>query len=298
MKKILSFILIALPLGFVSCDDKEADYDASGVFEATEVIVSAQGTGEILRMDIAEGATVEAGKTFGFIDTTQLVLRKRQLMASMSANDARRLSETRQTSGIDQQIANLEKERQRFESLLKDGAATQKQVDDIGYQIAVLQKQKNAAGEQVSSANSSLTGQRGSLIAQVRQLNDQLAKSYISSPVAGTVLEKYMEKGEFAAPGKPLFKVADLGTMFLRAYSTAPQLTNLKLGQACTVFADQGTDERKEYKGKIVWISDQAEFTPKTIQTRDERANLVYAVKIAVTNDGLIKRGMYGEVKF
>ena len=297
MKKKLLFAAMSTALLF-ACSGGNVDYDASGVFESTEIIVSAQTMGEIVRMDIVEGESVEAGKTLAIIDTTQLILQKKQLLASVSATDSRRLDAGRQVASINQQIANLEKEQLRFASMLQQHAATQKQVDDISYQIAVLQKQKAAMSEQIGTTNNSLTGQRGSIIAQVEQLNDQLRKSYISSPARGTIIEKYMEKGEFATPGKPLFKVADLSNVFLRSYVPASQLTGLKIGQDCEVYADDSIDGRKTYKGHISWISEQAEFTPKTIQTRDERSNLVYAVKIAVKNDGFIKLGMYGDVKF
>ena len=201
-------------------------------------------------------------------------------------------------ASIRQQISNMQKERKRFAELVHENAANQKQVDDIDYQIAVLQRQLAATTEQIGSNNNSLTGQRRSIAAQIAQLDDQARNCIIASPTKGVVLAKYMEQGEFAAPGKPLFKVGDISNMKLRAYITADQLTTLKLGQKVKVYADQGKTGRKEYAGTVTWISDKAEFTPKTIQTRVERANLVYAVKIAVKNDGMIKEGMYGDVKF
>ena len=298
MNKINVLTGMALLLLAVGCKDNDMEYDASGVFETTEVVVSAQTSGEIRAFSVREGDSIVAGRTFGVIDTTQLVLQKKQLLATISATDSRRLDESRQMASLRQQLENLRREKQRFEGLLAQKAATRKQVDDIGYQISVVEKQIAAQREQIGTANQSLSGQKGSIVAQIQQLEEQIKHSYISSPIAGVVLEKYMEQGEFALPGKPLFKVSDLGTVYLRAYITAPQLTEVRLGQPCTVYADSGASERKAYNGRITWIASEAEFTPKTIQTRDERANLVYAVKIAVSNDGFIKRGMYGEVKF
>jgi len=238
------------------------------------------------------------GQELGSIDTLQLYLKKKQLLSNISATESKRLNESRQVASIQQQISNLQRERKRFKELVKENAANQKQVDDIDYQIMVLQRQLAATSEQIGSNNSSLTGQKGSIAAQIAQLEDQMRNSIITSPIQGTILTKYMEQGEFAAPGKPLFKVGNIQDMKLRAYITADQLTGLKIGQKVKVYADQGKADRKEYQGTVTWISSKAEFTPKTIQTRDERANLVYAVKIAVKNDGLIKEGMYGDVRF
>ncbi len=281
-----------------ACSGDKAEWDASGVFETTEVLVSARTGGEIVRFDLEEGQLLKAGEPIGCIDTVALALKRKQLLATLSATDSRRLDSRRQLASLQKQIADQEAEQQRFRQLVADGAATQKQLDDIGYRIGVLQRELAAAEEKISTANISLTEQGRSIEAQVAQIDHQIAQSRIVSPADGTVLGKYAEPGEFAAPGRALFKVGDVANMKLRAYVSAPQLTTLRIGQRVTVFADQGEEERKTYDGTIVWISDKAEFTPKTIQTRDERSNLVYAVKIAVKNDGLIKRGMYGEVKF
>ena len=292
-----SILAIALTL-LVACGEQKYPYDASGVFETTDVIVSAKSVGEIKSFNVEEGMTVTANQTLGYIDTVQLHLQKGQLNATQSATVSRKLSENTQVAAIKQQIANLQTERKRFEELLKENAGTQKALDDIDYQIKVLEQQMAAASEQVSTANQSLSGQSNSMNAQRAQLNDQISNSIITSPIDGTILSKYAQEGEFAAPGRALFKVGNLKQMRLRAYVTADQLTKIKIGQKVKVFADPGTRDRKEYPGEVVWISDKAEFTPKTIQTRDERANLVYAIKIAIENDGLIKRGMYGDVKF
>lgn len=296
MKKIM---ILATGLAVLaSCGQKDVDYDASGVFETTEVLVSARGTGEIVALNIEEGQQVKAGEELGRLDVTQLELKKDQLRSGKSAATSRKLNTAQQVASINQQIQNLQREKKRFEALLQDGAATQKQVDDLGYQIAVLQRQLAAVGEQVSTANTSIDGQSAGFDAQIGQVDDMLRQAIITSPIDGVVLSKYAEQGEFAAPGRALFKVADVSQMRLRAYITADLLTNVKIGQKVKVYADQGEKGRKEYEGVVSWISSEAEFTPKTIQTRDERSNLVYAVKVDVKNDGIIKRGMYGDVKF
>ena len=289
-------VAIGLVLG--ACTSQEEQYDASGIFETTEVIVSAKGTGELQSFQVEEGQAVRQGEVLGWIDTLQLSLKDRQLAASLLATESKRLDEKRQVAHLRQQIENLQREKERFTTLLNAKATTAKQVDDIDYQIKVLQNQLVATQEQINSSNSSLSRQSESIQAQRAQMEDQIRNAMISSPITGTVLTKYAEQGEFAVPGKALFKVADVSRMKLRAYITADQLTQLQIGQAVAVYADRGTTDRKRYAGRVVWIADKAEFTPKTIQTRNERANLVYAVKIAVENDGFIKRGMYGEVRF
>ena len=289
-------VAIGLVLG--ACTSQEEQYDASGIFETTEVIVSAKGTGELQSFQVEEGQAVRQGEVLGWIDTLQLSLKDRQLAASLLATESKRLDEKRQVAHLRQQIENLQREKERFTTLLNAKATTAKQVDDIDYQIKVLQNQLVATQEQINSSNSSLSRQSESIQAQRAQMEDQIRNAMISSPITGTVLTKYAEQGEFAVPGKALFKVADVSRMKLRAYITADQLTQLQIGQAVAVYADRGITDRKRYAGRVVWIADKAEFTPKTIQTRNERANLVYAVKIAVENDGFIKRGMYGEVRF
>jgi len=280
-----------------SCGKSGLNYDASGVFESTEVTVSAKVTGEIKSLQIAEGQEVTAGQSLGQISTVQLELQKSQLLSTKTATASKKLDAMRQVASIQQQISNMQREKERFDALLKDGAATRKQVDDIDYQISVLEKQLAATREQVSTSNTSIDSQTESILAQVSLIDEQIKDAQITSPLTGTVLDKYAEQGEFAMPGKALFKVANLDEMQLRAYVTADQLSRIKLGKDVKVYADFGSKEQREYDGKVVWISNKAEFTPKTILTQDERADLVYAVKIAVKNDGYIKIGMYGEVK-
>ena len=293
------FLLLAVISAiFSACSNNGTTTDASGIFEATEVIVSARMGGEIKSLQIEEGIELQSGVPVGHIDTTQLVLKREQLVATLSATDSRKLNESRQLASLHQQIANLKTEQARFEKLVKANAASQEQLDDINYKLDVLEKQLSATAEQIGSANTSLSGQSESIIAQIKQIDDQLENCVVSSPIKGVVLSKYAQQGEFAGVGRPLFKIGDVSNLKLRAYITASQLTTLKIGQQVKVYADLGENERKEYEGVVSWISSEAEFTPKTIQTRDERSNLVYAIKIAVKNDGTIKRGMYGDVKF
>ena len=278
-----SFLLPAL-LFLTGCSDNASQTDATGVFEATEVTVSARQAGELLSLDVEEGQAFTAGSVVGTIDSTLLTLQRRQLRANISATDARRLDTDRQVAALRQQWDNLRHERTRFAALVADKAAPRKQLDDIEQQMA--------------AANLSLSAQSNAIVEQIAQLDHQIGNCRITTPITGTVVATFAEKGEYTAPGRPLFTLADLRTLYLRAYVDAPQLTALRLGQKVTVYADQGTKAKKAYPGTLVWIADKAEFTPRTIQTRDERANLVYAVKVRVLNDGLIKRGMYGEVRF
>ena len=296
MKRSFAYPLLVLLAA--SCVEGNKAYDASGVFESTEVTVSAEGNGKILSLDLQEGDRLEAGQIVGCIDTVQLHLSEIQLEASRRAVGSGRLDISRQIAALESQIDKQRQELDRFTKLEKAGASNRKQVEDIQAQIETLERQLAAQEESLNSSNRNVSGQADALEAQIEQIRDRIRKCVITSPVAGTVLAKYSEAGEFAALGRALFKVADIDNIRLRAYITADQLTALKLGQQVRVFADQGSSGRKEYAGTLIWISDKAEFTPKTIQTRDERANLVYAVKIAVENDGLIKLGMYGDIKF
>lgn len=310
MKKKL--IVAGAVLMLCACGNKEKEYDATGTFEATEVTVSAKATGELKTFNISEGQAVEQGVVVGSIDayqlqqtSEQLEAQKRQLGATRSATDSRRLDLEKQLSSISQQIANAQRERQRFAELVADGAVPKKQLDDINYQIKVLERQREATRDQIRSNNASLAEQSKGIGAQIdglnaqqRQIADQIANAQVKAPIAGTVLEKYVEQGEFVAIGKPLFKMADVQNMYLRAYVTSSQLKDLKIGQKVKVFADYGDKEKKTYEGTVAWISSRSEFTPKTILTDDERADLVYAVKISIKNDGFAKIGMYGEVRF
>ena len=289
------FLAALLP---VACSNNKTDYDASGIFESTEVIVSSQVSGQLMEFTVTEGQQLQADSYLGYVDTTQLYLKKQQLMASRTAVSSRSTSVPRQIASLKEQIATQKRELARFGNLVKLNAANQKQVDDIQSQLSVLEKQLAAQTELLVNNNQGISGESTALESQIAQIEDQLLKSRITSPIQGTVLTKYAEQGEFTAPGKALFKVSDMQQMYLRAYITSDQLTQLKQGQPVIVYADFGEEQMRTYPGTISWIADKAEFTPKTIQTRNERANLVYAVKIAVTNNGYLKNGMYGEVKY
>ena len=294
MKRI--FIYCALPLLTAACG-RSGDFDATGTFEATEVVVSAEAAGRILRFDAEEGDVLEAGRQVGAIDTVQLYLQKLQLERQLASVVSNRPDIAKQAASLREQIAKQQTERRRVENLLRDGAATTKQLDDIDAQIKVLNGQLEAQLSTLRNNAASIDENSSSIDLQIARIEDQLAKCRIASPVAGTVLAKYSEAGELASVGRPLMKVADLDRIYLRAYFTSDQLAGLKLGQEVTVTADFGGDSRIDYPGRIVWIASESEFTPKTIQTRDSRANLVYAAKIAVENDGRLKIGLYGEVR-
>ena len=282
---------------FSACGNGAPKYDATGTFETTEVLVSAEASGRLLYFDIEEGMLLKAGEEVGVVDTVQLYLKKLQLEASIKSVEEQRPDILKQVAATKEQISAAQRERNRVANLLKVGAANQKQLDDAEDQLEVLRKQLVAQNSTLSNSHQSLTWQSSSVGIQVAQVEDQLKKCHITSPITGTVLAKYAEAGELTAMGTPLFKVADTEQMYLRAYITSEQLSQVKLGQKVTVFSDYGTDEHKQYPGVVTWISDTSEFTPKTILTKNERANLGYAVKIAVHNDGLLKIGMYGGVE-
>jgi len=296
--KKYAFLSILIPSFLISCGASKDEYDASGTFESTEVIVSAEGSGKILSFDVQEGQILTANEMVGSIDSLQLYLRKKQLMTSEKSMQVRRPDVKKQIAAIEQQIATAKTERRRVENLLKANAANQKQLDDINAQISLLEKQLDAQKTTLVTTNQGITDDTEGIRLQVAQIEDQLTKCRIISPINGTVLIKYAEMGEVAAPGKALFKIADTNNMILRAYVTNDQLSTLKIGQKVKVFCDSEKKEMKEYEGTLAWISQKSEFTPKTIQTKDERANLVYAIKVNVKNDGLLKIGMYGNVKF
>ncbi|MEO6233061.1 MAG: HlyD family efflux transporter periplasmic adaptor subunit [Ferruginibacter sp.] len=309
MKK-LSFIIAVVI--FASCNNSKENYDASGTFESVETIISSEANGIILAFNIQEGQQLSIGDSVGYIDSVQLYLKKKQLEAQIKATGSRLPDVAVQTGFYNQQGAvtqsrlnNLLHEQNRIQNLVSADAATKKQLDDINAQIDETKKQLQVINEQQSAQVSTLETQKSGLRAealplyvQIEQINDQLARCRIINPVKGIVLSKYAEVNEMTSMGKPLYKVADLSTIILRAYVTGNQFANIKLQQKVTTMVDDGTGKYKQYDGVIEWISDKAEFTPKTIQTKDERANLVYAIKIRVQNDGYLKIGMYGEVKF
>ena len=280
------------------CNNNNNEFDATGNFETDEVIVSAEASGKILRLEIEEGLILKANQTVGYIDTTQLYLRNKQLQYSVGAVLSKKPNAAVQLSAIREQMNTAKREQTRIENLLKADAATQKQLDDIKAQIDLLQRQYDALQSSLNINTQSLQSETLPLKAQLDQVEDQIKKSIIINPVEGTVLAKYALKDEVTGQGKALYKIADLSSLILRAYLSGNQLSEVKLGQGVKVLVDGPDGGYKNYEGTIQWISDKAEFTPKTIQTKDERANLVYAIKIQVRNDGFIKIGMYGEVKF
>lgn len=279
----------------VSCGN-ETEFDAQGTFEATEIVVSAEAVGKILNFEVEEGVEVIAGKMIGEIDGVQLHLQRKQLVAQQSALLNSRPDVKKQVASLKEQISKQKSELLRVENMLRDGAATQKQRDDIDAHIRVLEGQLEAALSTLSKNAASLNNSSSAMEAQIAALDDRIAKCSIASPINGTVLVKYAEAGEFATIGKPLMKVADMEKIYLRAYFTSDQLADIHLGDTVTVVADFGGDKRYDYEGRVSWIASECEFTPKTIQTKDSRANLVYAVKIAVKNDGRLKIGLAGEV--
>ena len=297
-KYFLSIYLFTLLPFIASCGSNEKEYDATGTFEATEVTVAAEQSGALMEFDVNEGDEITLGKEIGLVDTTQIWLKIQQTGATKEVYQSQKPNMEKQIAATRQQLEKARQDQQRYQELVADGAAPSKMLDDATNQVQVLQKQLDAQISSLSTNTNALNKQMAATDVQVSQLQDQLQKCHIAAPIKGTVLEKYVEKGEFVAVGKPLFKMADTEQMFIRAYVTSAQLKEIKVGQKAKVFADYGDGEKKEYEGTVSWISSRSEFTPKTILTDDERADLVYALKVAFKNDGYVKIGMYGEVKF
>ena len=298
VKKTKWTLLIVIYSLFVGCSGSKSDFEASGTFEVEGTIISAEATGVIRQFYVEEGQELTAGQIIGYIDSTQLYLKKRQLESQIRALQGRKPNIAVQLSALQAQLQTAQTERTRLEKLVAGDAATRKQLDDVNAQIEVLKKQINAQQSSLKISSDGISDDVATLQVQIEQLEDQLAKHRLTAPQNGTVLAKIAKVNELTTVGKPLYKIADLQNITFRAFVTSAQLTQLKIGQNVRVFADFGEKKRREYKGTISWISDKSEFTPKTIQTQDERANLVYAVKITVKNDGYLKIGMYGEVNF
>lgn len=292
MKRI---VYIAAAMLLVACG-AEPEFDAQGTFEAREVVVSSEASGRILRFDVEEGTSIKAGEVVGVVDSIQLHLQRKQLRAKQAALVGTRPDIATQVASLREQISKQQTELRRVENMLSEGAATTKQRDDIEAQIRVLESQLDATISTLGKNSASINDNSAAIESQIDALDDLVAKCRINSPISGTVLVKYAEAGELTATGKPLMKVADLENIYLRAYFSSEQLAHIALGDTVRVIANFGGDERYEYSGRISWISSESEFTPKTIQTNDSRANLVYAVKIAVHNDGRLKIGLQGEV--
>ncbi|MBO5297823.1 MAG: HlyD family efflux transporter periplasmic adaptor subunit [Candidatus Homeothermus sp.] len=294
MKKILNLVAVAL---LVTGCNKNTGYDATGIFEATTVTLSSETSGKILSVNVEEGDSISLGETVAVIDTTLLVLQQKQIDSQRLSVENSSPDIAAQAAALRTQISHQKHECERFGRLLSDGATTQKQYDDVQAQLKMLQGQLDALLSTLKNSRSSISDNTVALQYQTEQLTEQIAKSTIVAPLTGTVLVKYAEPGEFATPGRPICKIANLSDIYLRSYFTASQLADIKIGQKVTVIADFGGDEQYEYPGTITWIAQESEFTPKSIQTRDSRANLVYAVKVAVKNDGRLKLGQYGEVR-
>lgn len=294
-KIILAAILLTV---ITSCSNNSNNFDASGSFETEEYIISSEANGIIKELNIEEGAVLKANQQIGYVDSTQLHLKKRQLEAQIQAALGRRPNVALQLSVLSDQLKTAESERERVYNLVQGDAATPKQLDDVDAQIEVIKSQIAAQKSTLTNSSQSISSEVIAMQVQIEQINDQLNKCNITNPIEGTVLTKYAKANEMTGMGKPLYKIADIDNMILRAYITGNQLSDVKLNQTVTVRTDDGKGGFHETQGTVTWISDKAEFTPKTIQTKNERANLVYAIKVNVKNDGRYKIGMYGEIKF
>lgn len=296
MKKVTLQILSFSAL-LAACNNNANEHDASGTFEAVETIVSAEASGKILQLNINEGDELKQGARVGYIDSTQLYLQRLQLLQNKKAILSGSPDVNPQIQVLERELETTQADKKRIENLVKGEVASQKQLDDINSKIALIQSKITAMRSEFGTRTSSIHEQSNTVQVQLAQINDQLKKCTITNQVNGTVLTKYAEANEMTIVGRPLYKIADLSTLTLRAYVTGDQFAALKLNQKVKVLVDKNENEYREYEGVVEWISNKAEFTPKTIQTKDERANLVYAVKIRVKNDGLLKIGMYADVK-
>jgi HlyD family secretion protein len=308
-KSFIPFITIILIT--IACNAKKDEFDASGSFEVDEVIVSSELAGQLLTFNVNEGDSLTQGQVVGSIDADNINLQKEQVEASIQSLSEKTANVTPQVKLLQDQyvvqqsqLDNLQREKERTERLVKADAATGKQLDDINAQIDVIRKQMNVTQQQINVQKTNVAAQNRGILSESKplqkraaQLQQQVSKSKIVNPINGIVITKYAEQGEVTSPGKALYKIADMSDMTLRAYVTGAQLSQIKINQPVKVLIDIGAKDYSTYNGTIKWISDKAEFTPKTIQTKEERANLVYAVKIKVKNNGYLKIGMFGEVQ-
>lgn len=295
MKKIFIFITFLIITG---CSSGEIKTHASGVFETDDVIISSKSMGEITALNVNEGDMLQKGTLVGQIDSTQLQLQKKTLENAIVSAESKIVNVEVQLAPLDEEVNKYKQEVERFKRLVASSAANKKQLDDVTSAFNAARKQREATYDTLTKSNTVILNEINGLKIQIAQIDDNIKKSLIYAPMDGMVLTKYANAFEFAQMGKPLFKMADISTLILRAYVTGDILTQVKVGDEAKIFADFGKNNVKEYSGKITWISEKAEFTPKTIPTRDERSNLVYAVKITVQNDGYLRKGMYGEVIF
>jgi HlyD family secretion protein len=293
INKMRTLLFLSLIIILASCSNNKTKSDAFGNFETDEVIISAENSGKIILTAFSEGEKVKKGDVMAVTDTTNLVLQRSQLLAQKESVLAQKAGIYASIAVSDQQIQNVEKDQVRIKKMLSDGAATPKQMDDIDGQIALNGKQKKAYAAQISTIEKNAEA----VDAQIAVLNDRITTSVIKAPISGIILEKYAQTGELASPGKSLYKLANIDTLILRVYVSGPQLTQTGVGKQVKVMIDT-VDGIKEISGTVEWISPEAEFTPKIIQTREERVKLVYAAKVLVANDGSLKLGMPAEIKF
>lgn len=290
--------LATVALVLVACNERDVEFDASGTFEAVETIISAEAAGKIMAFTIREGEQLKAGQVVGYVDTVELHLQRLQLEQNRKAVLSGRPRITAQTQALREQLSTARRERERMSNLVEGGVATKKQLDDATAQVATLEAQIAGMESTLNTTTSSINEQGSMVDVQLQQIREKLRKAVIINPVNGTVLTKYAEPFEITSPGKPLYRIADLSFITLRAYITGEQLARVRLNDKIKVFTDDGRDKFREATGTVMWISDKAEFTPKSVHTKDERSNLVYAVRIGVPNDGTYKIGMYGEIRF
>lgn len=288
--------LIVAVFFVAACSNEKRDFDSTGTFEATEIVVSSEANGKVVTLDLQEGEKLEKGQIVGVIDTTQLVINRRMLLQSIELLKSNKPNRELQMAPLYAQMEKLKGDKTRVENLIRSDVANQKQLDDVVSAIDVLQKQIDSQNDALAMNIRSLDEQIALKKIELEQIDDMIAKSFITSPISGTILAKYVNRGEITGAGKPLFKIADIENIHLKAYFTSIQLTDIKIGEKVKVRADFGGGEKREYDGTITWISEKSEFTPKNIVTSGERANMVYAVKISLVNDGYVKIGMYGEV--
>lgn len=296
-KRYIGYLFLLTLLLLWSCKDHSSDYSAQGIFEAEEIVVSAVTSGELLRLDISEGDQLEEGQVVGLIDTTFLALQKDLVDTQQATIDAAgQINASTQVAPLEAQLKALNKERDRYAPLVARGVIAQRTLDEIDAKISAVKGQIAAAKATISQQNRSTSGSGDALTVQESQVDQMISRSFIKAPISGTVLTVYLHQGELAGQGMPLFRLADLQQMYLRAYVTAEQLQHVTLGQQVSVYSDMGEEEAQAYTGEVVWISDRAEFTPKNIQTPDARASLIYAIKVRVPNDGKLRIGQYGRV--
>lgn len=296
MKLVIRIAAAAVLLTTVACHEREREFDACGQVDATEVVVSAENSGKIMWLNVDEGDRLEKGDLVGYLDTVPTFLQKRELEERKEGAKTKVVDIERQLRAQYANLENLKTDYERYRTLLSKDAGTQKQVDDLAAQIKIAESDIAAQRQTYEKNNGNIRKEMDVYDVQVAQKADLLKKCYVTSPINGTVLTKYAEEGETVTSGKSLFKIANLDDVFVRAYFSTKQLSDIKLGDKVKVVAEDGTDNPRTYEGVICWISDEAEFTPKNIQTKDEQADLVYATKVAVKNDGFLRIGMYAYV--